>query len=188
MNDLLVKPFDPDQLFAILLWARVVAPPFSSRQAATMWNSPRLRTGTVVEKDNRILDLQNAAATIKAGYESQLSASRQLEGEHRMRADKAEAARQISQESIETIKLEFASAKGQIEAMALRNQAMEEKLTENITLNTLAQSELSRTKDQLNEAITENGLLSQQCTTLTLMLEQKTADLTAAKAAIGAPS
>jgi chromosome segregation ATPase len=143
---------------------------------------------TVLEKDNRILDLQNAAATIKAGYESQLSAAHQLEAEHRMRADKAESARQKLQDQQESTGHELARLKGQIEAMTLRNQAMEEKLTQNITQITLANDELSRTKDQLNEAITENGLLSQQCTTLAAMVEQTTAELVVAKAEIGAGS
>ena len=143
---------------------------------------------TVLEKDNRILDLQNAAATIKAGYENQLSASRQLESEHRTRADKAEAARQKLQELQDSTGHELGKREGQIEAMTLRNLEMEALLTKNITLVANTEGELSRTKDQLDEAITENGELSQQCTTLTLMLEQKSADLTAAKATIGAPS
>jgi chromosome segregation ATPase len=139
---------------------------------------------TVVEKDNRILDLQNAAATIKAGYENQLAAAHQLEAEHRIRADKAETARQKLQEQQESTGQELARLKGQIEAMTLRNKEMEDRLTKNITQFTLAQDELSRTKDQLSEAITENGLLSAQCTTLAAIVEQKTAELVVSKAVI----
>ena len=79
---------------------------------------------------------------------------------------------------------ELARLKGQIEAMTLRNKEMEDRLTKNITQFTLAQDELSRTKDQLSEAITENGLLSAQCTTLAAIVEQKTAELVVSKAVI----
>jgi chromosome segregation ATPase len=139
---------------------------------------------TVLEKDNRILDLQNASATIKAGYENQLSAARQLESEHRMRADKADAGRQKLQEQQESTGQELARLKGQIEAMTSRNQEMEEKFTKNITLFTISESKLSRTKEALHEAITENGLLSTQCASLTAIVEQKTAELAAARAEI----
>ncbi|MCX7177049.1 MAG: hypothetical protein NT159_24635 [Proteobacteria bacterium] len=80
----------------------------------------------VLDRDNRILDLQNAAATIKAGYEEKVAAAMTLESEHRIRANQAEQGRQTSQVALEVASNELATIKGQQQAMNSRIQDLEQ--------------------------------------------------------------
>jgi chromosome segregation ATPase len=77
----------------------------------------RALQGTLKERDNRLLDLQNAAATIKAGYENQLAAAHTLEHEHRIRADRAEQGRQALQEKLEGTVSDLASHRERVRTL-----------------------------------------------------------------------
>ncbi|MFA6309992.1 MAG: DNA-binding protein [Sterolibacterium sp.] len=79
-----------------------------------------------LDRDNRILDLQNAAATIKAGYEEKVAAAMTLESEHRIRANQAEQGRQTAQAALEVASNELATIKGQQQAMNSRIQDLEQ--------------------------------------------------------------
>ena len=127
------------------------------------------------ERENRVLDLQSAAETIKAGYENQLQAAHTLETEHRIRADKAETGRQKVQATLETTAGELANLRGQFDGVVARLNAIESSRDQAITKAALLERDLETERSRTQEAITDNSRLSHELAAMTAAVEQKSA-------------
>lgn len=98
------------------------------------------------ERENRVLDLQSAAETIKSGYEARLQAGIQLEAEHRARASRAEVTVQQTQNRLETTAAELENLRGQLTGMAARLSEIEQSRDQAISRIALLERDLT-TKD-----------------------------------------
>lgn len=136
------------------------------------------------ERQNRVLDLQSAAATIEAGYKNQLAAAHTMETEHRIRADKAETGRQKVQESLEATAGELANLRGQLEGMQSRLTAIESSRDQAILQAGLLQRDLESERSRAQAAIDDNTRLSHELAAMTAAVEQRTAALQALEAKI----
>jgi chromosome segregation ATPase len=136
------------------------------------------------ERENRVLDLQSAAETIKAGYENQLQAAHTLETEHRIRADKAETGRLKVQEALETTAGELANLRGQFDSVEARLQSIESGRDMALAKLALAERDLATATGKFSEAVEENVSLSHQVTALNDAVEQKSAAVAALEAKV----
>lgn len=136
------------------------------------------------ERENRVLDLQSAAESIKAGYEDRLQAAHTMETEHRIRADKAETGRQKTQEALEAAAGELANLRGQFDSVAARLHAIEASRDQAITQAALLQRDLDTERSRAQEAIHANAKLSRDLAGMTAAVEQKSAALKALEAKI----
>lgn len=135
-------------------------------------NEVRALQAQLKERENRVLDLQTAAATLKAGYENQLTAAHTLETEHRIRADKAETGRQKTQDTLNATAAELANLKGQFDGVMARLQSIESSRDQAIAQVALLQRDLETEKNRAQEAINDNVRLSRETTALNAAVEE----------------
>jgi chromosome segregation ATPase len=136
------------------------------------------------ERENRVLDLQSAAETIKAGYENQLQAAHTMETEHRIRADKAETGRQMVQATLETTAGELANLRGQFEALTPRLTAAESRNSEAAANIALLQRDLENERKRVQEVVTDNSRVKRELTVMTDAVAQRDAELSGLRAKI----
>jgi chromosome segregation ATPase len=138
------------------------------------------------ERENRVLDLHAAAETIKAGYEGQLQAAHTLETEHRIRADKAETARQKIQETLEATANDLANLRGQFEGRAGRLATLEADRDQAISRIALLERDLDSVTSKFSAAVEQNASLSHQVATLSDAVEQRQAAIEALQSNVAA--
>jgi len=136
------------------------------------------------ERENRVLDLQAAAETIKVGYENQLQAAHTLETEHRIRADKAENGRQKVQATLEDTAAALANLSGQFDGVVARLKHIENSRDVAISQIALLQRDLDTERSRAQDVINDNAKLSGELAAMTAAVDERQAAIASLEAKI----
>ena len=131
------------------------------------------------ERENRILDLHGAQKVLEAGYQEKIEAARQLETAHKLRADKAENAKNELQDRFEAASSSLAVASSQLGDLQARlviaEQSRDQAIAAHAGQVALLQRDLETEKGKRQEVIQDNTRLANESTALKAVVEEQEA-------------
>jgi chromosome segregation ATPase len=129
------------------------------------------------ERENRILDLHGAQKTLEAGYQEKIEAARQLETAHKLRADKAENAKNELQDRFEAASSSLAvasSQQGDLQArLVTAEHSRDQMVAANAAQVALLARDLESEKGKVLEVIQANTRLASEVTVLKSLIEER---------------